>query len=70
MAKDADGNVLGGVTGTVMLKWLKIYATAVDPECPRQGVDRGLMSRWEAYGREKGCPHIYVDSMSFQAPGF
>ena len=70
VAKNADGNVLGGVTGTVMLKWLKIYVTAVDPQCRGQGIGRELMLGAEAYGRGKGCAHIYVDTMSFQAPGF
>ena len=58
VARNGDGEVVGGVAGTVMLKWLKVYVTAVSPECWGQGIGRELMMGAEEYGRGKGCEYV------------
>lgn len=70
VARNGNGTVVGGVAGTVILKWLKVYVTVVSPDCRGLGVGRELMRGAEAYGKGKGCAHVYVDTMSFQAPVF
>lgn len=70
VARDAEGNVTGGLQGTILHQWLKIELMAVSPDERRKGVGRRLVEAAEAWARELGCLHTYVDTMSFQAPGF
>jgi len=69
-AKNAKGEVTGGLRGSHLLDWLKINVVAVHPAFRKQGIGRALMEEAESFGVRKGCRHAYLDTMSYQAPKF
>jgi len=70
VSRNEQNKVVGGIAGTLLLKWLKIYVTAVSPDCRKQGIGRDLLAKAEQHGIAKGCKYAYVDTMSFQALEF
>lgn len=62
--------IVGGVTGQVWCGWLFIQLFWIDEAF--RGGDRGteLIGRLEEEARSNGATHAYVDTFSFQAPGF
>ncbi|WAP70427.1 GNAT family N-acetyltransferase [Jiella pelagia] len=60
----------GGLIAQVYWDWMHIEILAV-PECWRgKGLGRSLVERAEAIAREEGCIGVWVDTYSFQSPGF
>jgi GNAT superfamily N-acetyltransferase len=70
VARDDNGSVIGGLRGAFLHSWLKVDVMAVSPDHRRQGVGRKLVEEAEAMAVHRGCQYSYVDTMSFQAPGF
>ena len=70
VARNEKNKVVGGIAGTILLKWLKIYVTAVSPNSRGQGIGADLLAKAEQHGRASGCQYAYVDTMSFQALDF
>ena len=70
VARNDQNEVIGGIAGTLLLKWLKIYVTAVSPDHQGQGIGKDLLAKAEQHALSKGCQYAYVDTMSFQAPEF
>ena len=68
--RDAAGDVIGGLSGCTLFRWLKIQIMAVHPTHRGQGVGRNLIEAAEDLARERGCTHAYVDTMSYQSPVF
>ena len=60
----------GGLTARIGFGWMFVELLFVPERLRGQGVGRELMSRAETVAREKGCVGIYLDTFSFQAPGF
>lgn len=70
IARDGSGAVQGGVKARVFYSWLFIDWLWVSGSCRGAGIGRSLMDKAEAAARERGCVGAYVDTFSFQAPGF
>lgn len=70
VVRDEHGEVCGGLEGSMSHSWLKIDIMAVEPSCRGQGVGTELVVRAEALALDKGCKYAFVDTMSYQAPGF
>lgn len=70
LAEDEHGDVIGGLTGTTQLKWLKLDVLAVREGARRQGVGRRLVETAERAALVRGCRHVYADTMQHQAPDF
>ena len=70
VARDSDGNLLGGICGNTTFHWLKIEIMAVSPNHRRKGVGEHLVQAAEKHGSVNGCQHAYVDTISYQAPEF
>ena len=68
--KDAHGEVVGGVIAEVYWEWLYIDLLWVKEDLRNQGFGRTLMSRTEEEARQMGAKNAYLDTFSFQAPGF
>ena len=70
LARDSEGNLVGGVTATINWKWLAIKLLWVKEDVRGRGLGRDLMNAIEDLGRSRGCLHAHVDTLGFQAPGF
>ena len=62
--------VVGGLYGTISLAWLFVELLSVPEDVRTQGTGTRLMRSAEALARQKGCIGIWLDTFSFQAPGF
>ena len=60
----------GGLTARIGFGWMFVELLFVPERLRGQGVGRQLMQQAEAVAREKGCIGIWLDTFSFQAPGF
>jgi GNAT superfamily N-acetyltransferase len=68
--RDADGALAGGLLGGSAWGWLHIDILWVDERARGQGYGQRLIGLAEAEGRRRGCHHVFVDTMSFQALPF
>lgn len=62
--------VLGGVIGQTHWDWLYISLMWIKEEYRGQGYGKRLLELAEAEGRKRGAKNVYLDTFSFQAPGF
>ena len=67
---EEDGRKLAGLTGEIFGNWLMIKYLFVDESLRGRGVGRSLMERAEAEAKARGAKYAFVDTFSFQAPGF
>lgn len=65
-----DARVVGGLLAETQMAWLRISIMAVSPECRSQGIGAALLAEAERQAVERGCKHVYVDTMEYQAPRF
>jgi GNAT superfamily N-acetyltransferase len=70
IARDGEGLVKGGVKARTFYAWMFIDWLWVSNSVRGAGVGSLLMDKAEAVARERGCIGAYVDTFSFQAPGF
>src|SRR4051812_45365240 len=70
VARDAAGQIIGGLLGETRFSWLKVEILAIVPDERRKGIGRLLMNAAEAEARARGCIYAYVDTMSYHAPVF
>lgn len=69
-ARDADGRMLGGVTGYTNWGWLYLDCFWL-PEHLRQGGSGGrILALAEEEARRRGCARARLFTFSFQAQGF
>jgi GNAT superfamily N-acetyltransferase len=70
--RDAEGRIVGGVHGNYSSTsgWLYVAALWVSEGARGGGHGRRLMERVEREAVERGCANAYLDTFSFQAPGF
>jgi len=68
--RDDQGTVVGGLLGATYLGWLQVQAVWL-PETLR-GHDYGtqLMAVAEKEALRRGCPHVFLETLSFQALPF
>ncbi|TWT02478.1 GNAT family N-acetyltransferase [Planomicrobium sp. CPCC 101079] len=69
IARNDDGDIIGGVTGTSFWQHMHIDFLWVDAAERGQGIARQLMEQIEAYARSISCRLMIVETFSFQAPG-
>ena len=70
VAFDADGAVVGGLTGETQFAWLKVSIVAVAEHVRGLGIGRRLMELAEQEAVARGCRHVFLDTMDYQAPAF
>ena len=68
--RDAGDEVMGGLLAAVWGGVLFIRILWVSEALRGRGFGRRLMEMAERRAVERGCRHIFVDTFSFQAPGF
>ena len=68
--EDSDGNIIGGILGGTYWGWMYIDILWVNEKHRGKGLGSRLVSMAEDEARRRGCHHVHVDTMSWQAPGF
>src|ERR1700733_3683352 len=63
-------SIVGGLAGETFSGWLFIRYLWVSDSLRGQGIGRKLMGEAEKKALERGCHSAWVDTFSFQAPGF
>jgi GNAT superfamily N-acetyltransferase len=70
VARDASGTVQGGVRGGTYWNWLYVEWLWVAEAWRGRGTGSRLLRQAEQIARKRGCVGVYLDTFSFQAPGF
>ncbi|MDT6922478.1 GNAT family N-acetyltransferase [Pseudomonas atacamensis] len=70
MVKDENGEILGGLYGRMIFRWMFIELLSVPEQGRGQGIGSKLMAQAEALAREKNCYGLWLDTFDFQAPEF
>ncbi len=66
-----DGDELvGGLIGQLTWNWLHIQMLGVPKQLRGQSLGRALVAQAEHEAETCGCAGVWVDTFSFQAPGF
>jgi predicted N-acetyltransferase YhbS len=66
-----DSNeVIGGLYGKISYRWLLIDLVSVPESMRGQGIGERLMRMAEEVAQKKNCTGIWLETFSFQAPGF
>jgi ribosomal protein S18 acetylase RimI-like enzyme len=68
--RDRGDEVLGGLLGGVWGGVLFVRILWISETLRGQGHGRRLLEAAERRAVERGCRHVFLDSFSFQAPGF
>ncbi len=67
--RDGD-KIAGGLLGNTNWDWLRIEILSVAEHLRGSGLGRALVEKAETIAQERGCKGAWVDTYSFQAPGF
>lgn len=67
---DADGRLLGGISGRTFGNWCMIDYLWVDDVARGKGLGGALLARAETLAKSRGCKALLLDTLDFQAPAF
>lgn len=67
---DADGRVIGGLLGGTYWGWMYVDILWVDDKHRQKGIGSKLLDEAEREAVRRGCHHVHLDTMSWQAPAF
>ena len=67
---DNEGHIVGGLIGELHWGWLRISVLAVAERLAAPGWGRRLVEEAERRAVAAGCRRAWVDTFTFQAPGF
>lgn len=70
LARDGQGQVCGGAVGRSWGHCVELQQLWVAEALRHQGLGSGLLQAFEAEARARGCRLAYLETFSFQAPGF
>ena len=70
VARDGDGQVVGGIHGELVWDWLYIQSLWVDPAWRDRGIGSQLVARIEAAAVAKGFSGSHLETTDFQALDF
>lgn len=65
-----NGKIIGGILGGTYWGWMYIDILWVNEQYRRRGLGSKLLSEAEKEAIRRGCHHIHLDTMSWQAPDF
>jgi len=69
-ARDPRGEIVGGIIGVIIWKWLHISSLWVRSDVRRQGIGTKLLSVVETEAKELGCTDVFVSTTTYQTPEF
>ncbi len=65
-----DQEIAGGVIAQIYWDWLYVDLMWLKEELRRRGYGHRLLTLVEDEARKRGAKHAFLDTFSFQAPGF
>ncbi len=67
---DDQGNIIGGILGGTYWGWMYIDILWVQEDYRHKGIGSKLLTEAEKEAVRRGCHHVHLDTMSWQAPEF
>ena len=67
---DEDGDVIGGILGGTYWGWMYVDILWVHENHRHEGIGAKLLREAEKEAIRRGCHHVHLDTMSWQAPMF
>ena len=67
---DDAGNIIAGIVGGTYWGWLYVDVLWVHEEHRKKGIGSRLLRKAEREAVCRGCHHVHLDTMSWQAPDF
>ncbi len=67
---DESGNVIAGILGGTYWGWLYVDILWVHENHRKRGIGSKLLTEAENEAKARGCHHVHLDTMSWQAPEF
>ncbi len=68
--RDEEGTLVGGLLGDTFWGWLAVHILWIDERYRGQGYGERLLAAAEEEARRRGCAHVQLDTLSFQARPF
>ncbi len=65
-----DGDILGGVIGEKYWEWFHLDLLWIQEDLRGKGYGEKLLAAVEEEAKKKGAKHVFLDTFTFQAPGF
>ena len=65
-----EGSIIGGILGGTYWGWMYIDILWVHEKYRKCGIGSYLLAKAEEEALRRGCHHVHVDTMSWQAPDF
>ncbi len=62
--------IVGGLTGSAWMDWLYIELFWIADKYRGKGYGKSLLAKAEAEARKHGVQNVFLNTFSFQAPGF
>jgi GNAT superfamily N-acetyltransferase len=66
-AKDAEGNLVGGLRAVIALHWLRVEVLWVEERARGNGLGARLLRQAETLGKEMGAEHSGLEAFEWQA---
>ena len=67
---DENGNIIGGIIGGTCWGWMYVDILWVHENHRHKGIGSKLLIEAEKESIRRGCHHVHLDTMSWQAPEF
>ena len=67
---DTNGNIIGGILGGTYWGWMYVDILWVHESHRYKGIGSKLLRKAEKEAIRRGCHHVHLDTMSWQAPEF
>jgi len=65
---DTNGNIIGGILGGTYWGWMYVDILWVHENHRYKGIGSKLLREAEKEAIRRGCHHVHLDTMSWQAP--
>ena len=65
-----DGTIIGGIIGGTYWGWMYVDILWVHEDHRKKGIGSRLLQEAEKEAVRRGCHHVHLDTMSWQAPEF